>query len=47
MHILVGRRDIGQRINNAWLATIEDGIGTYDIAPRTGRSSARTRSPTR
>ena len=29
----IGQGDVAERVHNAWLRTIEDGVGTYDIAP--------------
>ncbi len=32
MLVHIGQGDIAEKVHNAWLATIEQGIGTYDIA---------------
>jgi isocitrate dehydrogenase len=32
MLVHVGQGDVAARVHNAWLRTIEDGVGTYDIA---------------
>ncbi len=31
MLVHIGQRDVAERVHNAWLATLEDGIHTYDI----------------
>jgi isocitrate dehydrogenase len=33
MLVHVGQGAVAERVHNAWLATIEDGVATYDIAP--------------
>ena len=33
MLVHIGQGDVAQSVHNAWLRTIEDGVGTYDIAP--------------
>ena len=32
MLVHIGQGDVAEKVHNAWLATIEQGIGTYDIA---------------
>ncbi|EYR63098.1 isocitrate dehydrogenase [Actinotalea ferrariae CF5-4] len=43
MLVHIGQGDVAARVHNAWLATLEEGIGTYDIA-REGRSPVGTRA---
>lgn len=31
MLVHIGQGDVAERVHNAWLSTIEDGVGTYDI----------------
>ena len=41
MLVHIGQPDVGERIHNAWLRTMEDGIHTYDIFPKV-RASRRS-----
>ena len=46
MLVHIGQADVAERVHNAWLRTIEDGIHTYDIydASVSARRSARRSS---
>ena len=47
MLVHIGQPDVAERVHNAWLTTLEDGIHTYDIydeARQQGRRSARRSS---
>jgi isocitrate dehydrogenase len=37
MLVHIGQGDVAECVHNAWLNTIEDGVGTYDIAPEGAR----------
>ena len=44
MLIHIGQTEVAERIQNAWLKTMEDGIHTYDIySPETSREKVGTR----
>jgi isocitrate dehydrogenase len=43
MLVHIGQGDVAGRVHNAWLKTLEEGIGTYDIA-RDGRRPVGTRA---
>jgi isocitrate dehydrogenase len=43
MLVHIGQGDVAERVHNAWLRTLEDGIGTYDIAPQ-GATPVGTRA---
>src|SRR3979490_1355498 len=34
MLVHIGQEDLGERVHNAWLRTLEDGTHTYDISPQ-------------
>jgi isocitrate dehydrogenase len=38
MLVHIGQGDVAERVHNAWLTTIEQGVGTYDIASERGKS---------
>lgn len=43
MLVHIGQGDVAGRVHNAWLATLEEGVGTYDITG-TGREAVGTRA---
>ncbi|MFM9023051.1 MAG: NADP-dependent isocitrate dehydrogenase [Solirubrobacterales bacterium] len=38
MLVHIGQGDIAEKVHNAWLRTIEEGVGTYDIAGEDGEA---------
>ena len=38
MLVHIGQGEVAERVHNAWLRTLEDGVATYDIAAADGRS---------
>jgi isocitrate dehydrogenase len=43
MLVHIGQGEVAERVHNAWLRTLEDGVATYDIAPE-GRKPVGTRA---